>query len=38
MITLTKAMGAADLPGVTHLQIGASWDTTAGSSGGLTLT
>jgi|SRR5690242_18502892 len=35
MITLTKDMGAADLPGVTHLQIGASWDTTAGSSGGL---
>lgn len=35
MITLTKDMGAADLAGVTHLQIGASWDTTAGSSGGL---
>lgn len=35
MITLTKDMGAADLPGVTSLQIGVSWDTTAGSSGGL---
>lgn len=35
MITLTKDMGAADLAGVTHLQIGVSWDTTAGSSGGV---
>lgn len=35
MITLTKDMGAADLAGVTHLQIGASWDTTAGASGGV---
>jgi len=35
MITLTKDMGAADLGGVTHLKIGVSWDTTAGSSGGL---
>lgn len=35
MITLTKDMGAADLADVTHLQIGASWDTTAGASGGV---
>jgi stress response protein SCP2 len=35
MITLTKDMDAADLDGVTHLQIGVSWDTTAGASGGL---
>ena len=34
MITLTKDMGPADLPGVSRLQIGVSWDTTAGSSGG----
>lgn len=35
MITLTKNDDAADLDGVTHLEIGVSWDTTAGSSGGL---
>jgi stress response protein SCP2 len=35
MITLTKEDGPADLDGVTHLSIGASWDPTAGSSGGL---
>ncbi|WP_406164267.1 TerD family protein [Streptomyces canus] len=35
MITLTKADGANDLDGVTKLGIGASWDTTAGGSGGL---
>lgn len=35
MITLKKEDGPADLDGVTHLSIGASWDPTAGSSGGL---
>uniref|UniRef100_UPI00117BE1CF TerD family protein n=1 Tax=Streptomyces sp. b94 TaxID=1827634 RepID=UPI00117BE1CF len=35
MITLTKEDGPADLGGVTHLTIGASWDPTVGSSGGL---
>jgi stress response protein SCP2 len=35
MITLTKEDGPADLDGVTHLSIGASWDATAGSSGKL---
>ncbi|MFD4523349.1 TerD family protein [Streptomyces sp. NPDC058470] len=35
MITLTKEDGPADLDGVTHLTIGASWDPTVGSSGGL---
>lgn len=35
MITLTKEDGPADLDGVTHLSIGASWDPTVGSSGGL---
>ena len=35
MITLTKEDGLADLDGVTHLSIGASWDATAGSSGKL---
>ncbi|WP_328952972.1 TerD family protein [Kitasatospora purpeofusca] len=35
MITLTKEDGPADLDGVTHLSIGASWDPTTGSSGGL---
>ncbi len=35
MITLTKEDGPADLGGVTHLSIGASWDPTVGSSGGL---
>ncbi|MEV0783667.1 TerD family protein [Streptomyces sp. NPDC050423] len=35
MITLKKEDGPADLDGVTHLSIGASWDPTVGSSGGL---
>ncbi|WP_042402679.1 TerD family protein [Streptacidiphilus carbonis] len=35
MITLTKEDGPADLTGVTHLSIGASWDASSGSSGGL---
>lgn len=35
MITLKKNDEPADLNGVTHLSIGASWDTTSGSSGGL---
>ncbi|MCX4979106.1 MULTISPECIES: TerD family protein [unclassified Streptomyces] len=35
MITLTKEDGPADLDGVTHLTIGASWDPTVGSSGGI---
>src|SRR5882672_9018694 len=35
MITLKKEDGPADLDGVTHLSIGASWDATAGSSGKL---
>lgn len=35
MITLTKEDGPADLDGVTHLNIGVSWDPTAGSSGGV---
>jgi hypothetical protein len=35
MITLTKEDGPADLDGVTHLEIGASWDPTVGSSGGI---
>lgn len=35
MITLTKDMEPADLAGVSNLQIGVSWDTTAGASGGL---
>ncbi|MEU1074348.1 MULTISPECIES: TerD family protein [unclassified Streptomyces] len=34
-ITLTKDMGAADLPGVTRLAIGASWDATSGGEGGI---
>jgi stress response protein SCP2 len=34
-ITLSKDDGAADLDGVTHMAIGVSWDTTAGSSGGV---
>src|SRR5688572_16558158 len=32
---LTKDMGAADLAGVTHLAIGAAWDTSTGGSGRL---
>lgn len=35
MLTLTKESGPADLDGVTHLVIGASWDPTAGASGGV---
>lgn len=35
IITLTKDSGPADLDGVTKMGIGASWDTTAGGSGGL---
>jgi stress response protein SCP2 len=34
-VTLTKDMGAADLPGVTKLAIGASWDASAGGAGGV---
>lgn len=34
-ITLTKAMGAVPMDGLSKLAIGASWDTTAGMSGGL---
>jgi stress response protein SCP2 len=34
-IMLTKDMGAADLPGVTHMGIGAAWDTSTGGSGRL---
>lgn len=32
-LMLTKDMGAADLAGVTHLAIGAAWDTSTGGSG-----
>lgn len=32
-IMLTKDMGAADLAGVTHMAIGAAWDTSTGGSG-----
>lgn len=35
MLTLQKTDDAADLDGVTHFSVGVSWDTTAGSSGGL---
>lgn len=35
IVTLSKTDGPADLPGVTKLGIGASWDTTGGGSGGL---
>lgn len=35
IITLTKDSGPADLDGITHMSIGASWDTTAGGSGGI---
>jgi len=35
MMTLTKEDGPADLNGVTHLSVGASWDPTVGSSGGV---
>lgn len=34
-ITLTKDTEPADLTGITHLAIGASWDASSGSSGGL---
>lgn len=34
-VMLTKDMGAADLDGVTHLAIGAAWDTSTGGSGRL---
>lgn len=34
-IMLTKDMGAADLAGVTHMAIGAAWDTSTGGSGRL---
>lgn len=34
-VTLTKAMGAVPMGGVKTLAVGASWDTTAGTSGGL---
>lgn len=34
-IMLTKDMDAADLAGVTHLAIGAAWDTSTGGSGRL---
>lgn len=32
-IMLTKDMGAADLPGVTHMAAGLAWDTSTGGSG-----
>lgn len=32
-IMLTKDMGAADLPGVTHMAVGAAWDPSTGGSG-----
>jgi stress response protein SCP2 len=32
-IMLTKDMGAADLAGVTHMAVGAAWDTSTGGSG-----
>lgn len=32
-IMLTKEMGVADLPDVTHMGIGAAWDTSTGGSG-----
>jgi stress response protein SCP2 len=35
MLVLKKTDDAADLDGVTHFSVGVSWDTTAGSSGGL---
>lgn len=34
-LTLTKDMGANSLAGMTRLEVGASWDTTGGASGGL---
>jgi tellurium resistance protein TerZ len=34
-VMLTKDMGAADLAGVTHMAIGAAWDTSTGGSGRL---
>lgn len=33
-ITLTKAMGAVPMDGLAKMAVGASWDTTAGMSGG----
>lgn len=35
MLTLNKGDDPADLDGVTHMSIGAAWDPTAGSSGGV---
>lgn len=35
MLTLTKENGPAEMAGVKKLEIGVSWDTTAGGSGGL---
>jgi stress response protein SCP2 len=35
LITLRKEDGPADLDGVTHMAVGASWDTTGGADGGL---
>lgn len=34
MVALTKEMGPADLPGITKMAVGVSWDPTAGSAGG----
>ncbi|MFR9749680.1 TerD family protein [Nocardia sp. 004] len=34
MITLRKEDGAADLAGITELQVGVSWDPSSGTSGG----
>lgn len=35
MITLKKEDGPANLDGISHLAVGASWDTTGGAEGGL---
>lgn len=35
MLTLRKEDGPADLAGVTNMAVGASWDTTGGSDGGI---
>lgn len=35
MLTLRKEEGPADLAGITHLAVGASWDTTGGADGGI---